>query len=308
MALSKEQVAQELHRMHILLETGQQNEKAVSQLFPGTAWSGWVKTGEEMPTIVELSAMRYRQIRQRNRVHTDAHEQMQAERQVLFYTLVKYWFSWCTNRHEDNKVIEKMLEYHARWPQIFDVQNQYGDNLLHMLALRGGFKHVRHKVEKIGKAINKPTFLALMTCKNDHQKTPFENAANVEMKCLLKDLVIERLGKQYYRSLLAPASDEDAASYAPRPVRRVDVSPVDDANCTVFVGNVPWSMDESDMHALFNSCGRIVAVRRATGAVVDKTVGFAHVVFEEKDAAEKAVAIDETIVSGHKIRLEYART
>ena len=74
---------------------------------------------------------------------------------------------------------------------------------------------------------------------------------------------------------------------------------------TVFVGNLPWDVDEEQLGNVFAEAGGVARVRMATdesGAFK----GFAHVQFFDGADTDKAVALAGTDVNGRQIRVDYA--
>jgi nucleolin len=75
---------------------------------------------------------------------------------------------------------------------------------------------------------------------------------------------------------------------------------------TVFVGNLPWDVDEAQMFELFGQCGEVAKVRFATSAEDGSFKGFAHVQFSSGDSVDAAVQLYGTDVNGRAIRVDYA--
>jgi nucleolin len=78
------------------------------------------------------------------------------------------------------------------------------------------------------------------------------------------------------------------------------------AGCdTVFVGNLPWDVEESQLMELFSSCGDVQQVRFAMGE--DGSFrGFAHVRFGAEESTNAAVALFGTDINGRAIRVDFA--
>jgi len=107
----------------------------------------------------------------------------------------------------------------------------------------------------------------------------------------------EELGGRWLKIELSTGPKRDAR---PAPVKP-------DQPCyTIFMGNISWDADEAAVRAAFDSCGTITAVRFATDRNTGEFRGFGHVEFEEETAAEKAVAVAGTMVSGRPIRVDYS--
>lgn len=75
---------------------------------------------------------------------------------------------------------------------------------------------------------------------------------------------------------------------------------------TVFVGNLPWDVDENQMYELFGQCGEVAKVRFATSPEDGSFKGFAHVQFTSGDSVDAAVKLYGTELNGRAIRVDYA--
>jgi len=75
---------------------------------------------------------------------------------------------------------------------------------------------------------------------------------------------------------------------------------------TVFVGNLPWDVDEDTMRSVFSAAGEISSVRFATNAEDGSFRGFGHVSFYNADDVDKAIALAGTDINGRAIRVDYA--
>lgn len=75
---------------------------------------------------------------------------------------------------------------------------------------------------------------------------------------------------------------------------------------TVFVGNLPWDVEENQMYELFGTCGEVSKVRFATSPEDGSFKGFAHVQFVNADSVDEAVKLYGTDVNGRAIRVDYA--
>ncbi|ODN03940.1 Zinc finger CCHC-type and RNA-binding motif-containing protein 1 [Orchesella cincta] len=58
---------------------------------------------------------------------------------------------------------------------------------------------------------------------------------------------------------------------------------------TVYLGNIPYSLTNSDLFKLLESCGKVVCVKVAKDPVTRKSKGYAFIQFLEEDAATKCV-------------------
>lgn len=74
---------------------------------------------------------------------------------------------------------------------------------------------------------------------------------------------------------------------------------------TVFVGNLPWDVEEEQMREIFGAAGEVSSVRFATGEDGGFR-GFGHVSFYNGDDVEAAVKLAGTQLNGRAIRVDYA--
>ncbi|XP_026729163.1 nucleolar protein 12-like [Trichoplusia ni] len=77
-------------------------------------------------------------------------------------------------------------------------------------------------------------------------------------------------------------------------VSRSDVSgAAHDPRCAVFVGNLPFAMEDDALRAKFDKCGAIESVRIIRDKKTNAGKGFGYVNFESKDGVELALALTE---------------
>ena len=74
---------------------------------------------------------------------------------------------------------------------------------------------------------------------------------------------------------------------------------------TVFVGNLPFDVEEEQLREVFASAGTVDRVRFAM-AEDGSFKGFAHVQFTDGDATDEAVKLAGTDINGRAIRVDYA--
>jgi nucleolin len=74
---------------------------------------------------------------------------------------------------------------------------------------------------------------------------------------------------------------------------------------TVFVGNLPWDVEESHMHDIFGPCGEISRVRFSM-TEEGEFRGFGHVEFADGACTDAAVLLAGTDINGRAIRVDYA--
>ncbi|KAJ8709890.1 hypothetical protein PYW08_009894 [Mythimna loreyi] len=66
-----------------------------------------------------------------------------------------------------------------------------------------------------------------------------------------------------------------------------------DPKCSVFIGNMPFAMEDEALRAKFEKCGQIHSVRIIRDKKTNAGKGFGYVNFESKDAVELALALTE---------------
>ena len=75
---------------------------------------------------------------------------------------------------------------------------------------------------------------------------------------------------------------------------------------TVFIGNLPWDVDEDQIREIFSPCGEINRIRFATNPETGDFKGFGHVEFFDGNSTDAAVKLAGTDVNGRAIRVDYA--
>ncbi|XP_004691180.1 PREDICTED: RNA-binding protein 34 [Condylura cristata] len=72
---------------------------------------------------------------------------------------------------------------------------------------------------------------------------------------------------------------------------------------SVFVGNLPYKIEESTVEEHFLDCGSIVAVRIVRDKVTGVGRGFGYVLFENTDAVHLALKLNNSELMGRKLRV-----
>lgn len=72
----------------------------------------------------------------------------------------------------------------------------------------------------------------------------------------------------------------------------------------IFVGNLSFDTTEESLGQFFESCGTIVALRMPTDEYSGRKKGFAFVDFENAEAVEKAMELNEAELDGRNIRVD----
>jgi len=75
---------------------------------------------------------------------------------------------------------------------------------------------------------------------------------------------------------------------------------------TCFLGNLSFSIEDSDVHELFKECGAISNIRWVTDKATGDFKGCGFVEFADSSATDKAVKLSGTDVKGRQIRVDFA--
>ncbi|WOG30046.1 RNA-binding protein [Endozoicomonas sp. 8E] len=74
----------------------------------------------------------------------------------------------------------------------------------------------------------------------------------------------------------------------------------------LFIGNLPFSSDESDLQQAFEQFGEIDEIRVITDRETGRSRGFAFITFAESDDAQSALAMDGEELNGRPLRVNFA--
>jgi RNA recognition motif-containing protein len=76
----------------------------------------------------------------------------------------------------------------------------------------------------------------------------------------------------------------------------------------LYVGNLPFNSNESDLEALFSRHGSVLSVSVITDRETGRSRGFAFVEMEDASAADEAIrALDGSDLGGRSIRVNEAQ-
>lgn len=93
----------------------------------------------------------------------------------------------------------------------------------------------------------------------------------------------------------------------PKPIlSRREPTKKEEGCVTVFIGNLPWDVDEETVRGVFGECGEINMIRFATDRETGNFKGFGHVEFMETEATDKAIALAGTEIMGRQVRVDFA--
>ena len=79
-------------------------------------------------------------------------------------------------------------------------------------------------------------------------------------------------------------------------------------NKKLFVGNLPWGINNDSLRELFAAVGEVVEAMVITDRMSGRSKGFGFVTFATEEAAQAAVAqLNEKEIDGRKIIVNVAR-
>ncbi|KAJ1172230.1 hypothetical protein NDU88_004078 [Pleurodeles waltl] len=87
-------------------------------------------------------------------------------------------------------------------------------------------------------------------------------------------------------------------------VDRASGSRSHDNRRSVFVGNLPYDIEDQVLRDHFEECGEVVAVRVIRDRETGVGKGFGYVLFEEADGAQLALKLDGSVLMGRKMRVK----
>ncbi|XP_047525952.1 nucleolar protein 12 isoform X2 [Pieris napi] len=76
-------------------------------------------------------------------------------------------------------------------------------------------------------------------------------------------------------------------------VTRSDITGTLDTKCSIFIGNLPFAIEDETLRSKFEKCGEIESVRIVRDEKTGAGKGFGYVNFKSKDAVELALALSE---------------
>ena len=75
----------------------------------------------------------------------------------------------------------------------------------------------------------------------------------------------------------------------------------------LYVGNLPFSVDEAQLRELFSAYGEISELAMITDRDTGRSKGFAFITFASQQAAEKALELDGKDLGGRNMRVNIAQ-
>ncbi len=79
-------------------------------------------------------------------------------------------------------------------------------------------------------------------------------------------------------------------------------------NNKLFVGSLPWSVDDAQLSEIFSAHGNVVSARVITDRETNRSRGFGFVEYADEATAQAAIdALDGSMVEGRAISVSFAR-
>jgi nucleolin len=75
----------------------------------------------------------------------------------------------------------------------------------------------------------------------------------------------------------------------------------------VFIRNLPWSIQDGDIHSFFEECGTVTGIKWFENKETGRFTGTGILDFETEEAASKAVAKNGSDLKGRPVGLEFSR-
>ena len=75
----------------------------------------------------------------------------------------------------------------------------------------------------------------------------------------------------------------------------------------IYVGNLPFTVDEQELHQMFESFGEIESANLIIDRATGRSKGFGFVSFKDKGAMSKSLSLNDTDLNGRKLRVNEAR-
>ncbi|KAH0789390.1 polyadenylate-binding protein 2 [Histomonas meleagridis] len=111
---------------------------------------------------------------------------------------------------------------------------------------------------------------------------------------------IEEISKKIEEEKANEEQDQEN-SIEPAPDNNNNNNKSDD--CSIWVGNVDWSVKKETLEEFFGCCGKIKRCTIPSDHWTHKPKGYAYIEFEEKGAVQNALSFDGHLLSGRNIKV-----
>lgn len=75
----------------------------------------------------------------------------------------------------------------------------------------------------------------------------------------------------------------------------------------IYVGNLPYNMDESALQTLFSEYGEVVEAKIITDRETGRSKGFGFVTFNDAGSMNKALEANEMSIEGRTLKVSQAK-
>lgn len=76
---------------------------------------------------------------------------------------------------------------------------------------------------------------------------------------------------------------------------------------SIYVGNLPWSATEEEVHGLFAAHGNVLSVKLISDRETGRARGFGFVEMEDEHVSAAVEALDNSVYGGRTLRVNEAR-
>jgi len=91
------------------------------------------------------------------------------------------------------------------------------------------------------------------------------------------------------------------------PAAAAAATPSTDGCTTIFCGNLPWSIDEDAIKAVFKECGDVAGVRWGQDRETGDFKGYAHIDFADEASCAKALKMNGMDCGGREMRIDASK-
>jgi cold-inducible RNA-binding protein len=76
----------------------------------------------------------------------------------------------------------------------------------------------------------------------------------------------------------------------------------------LFVGNIPWVLNNQDLVEIFSKFGKVVDCKILTDKYTGNSRGYGFVSFDNNDSAQNALSLNGTIIENRELRVDIAQS
>ncbi|KAF2901388.1 hypothetical protein ILUMI_04799 [Ignelater luminosus] len=87
-------------------------------------------------------------------------------------------------------------------------------------------------------------------------------------------------------------------------VQMCDDTTKPDSSKAIFIGNLPFDVEDDDLWKAFESCGPIISVRVVRNSSTGMGIGIGYVNFDSSDSVELALQMEDVTIQKQKVRIQ----